>query len=181
MRVFVSIELPEEVKREVLKSSELLEKSGLVSGNFVIKDNYHLTLKFLGNLDEDKVNEIEERLSEIDFPSFAASTGEIGFFPSEKYVKVIWVGLNSDKILELKKIIDDKLNGIGVQLDGKDFSSHVTLARIKGVKNRDEFLKKLKEIKMKSMEFKVNKISLIKSELMKSGPVYKILKEFKLK
>lgn len=181
MRTFISFELPEEVKAEIFKRFDNLKNSGIVIGNFVEKENLHLTLKFLGNISEEELNKIQEKLSEIDFPNFEIETGEIGFFPSNEYVKIIWVGLNSDNILKLKKIIDDKMGEIGLPLDNKKFSSHITVARIKKMKNKDEFLKRINDLNFKKYKFKANNFSLIKSELMRDGPIYKLIKKFDFK
>ena len=180
MRTFISIEFPENIKKEIFKSFESLKNSRVAFGNFVKKENIHLTLKFLGNLSEDKIKEVENKLSEIEFSGFDATTGEIGFFPSEKYIRIIWVDLISNKIKQLKKIIDDKLHEIGINHDNREFSSHITIARIKKMKNKEEFFKKIKNLKIKKMKFSIESFFLIKSELRKDGPVYKVLKEFRL-
>ena len=180
MRTFISIELPENIRKEIFKSFESLKNSRVAFGNFVKKQNIHLTLKFLGNLSEEKIKEMEKKLSEIKFPNFSAQTGEIGFFPSEKYIRIIWADLISDKIKQLKKIIDDKLHEIGVNHDDREFSSHITIARIKKMKSKQDFFKKIKELRIKKMSFSIDSFFLNKSELRKDGPVYKVLKEFKL-
>ena len=180
MRSFISIEFPENIKKEIFKTFESLKNSGTAFGNFVKKENMHLTLKFLGNLSEEKIKEIKKKLCEVNFKTFNTDVGNIGFFPSEKYVRVIWVDLISEKIKGLKKTIDDKLHEIGINHDGREFSSHITVARIKKMKNKEDFFKKIKELKIKKMNFEINDFFLIKSELRKDGPVYKIIKKFEL-
>ena len=180
MRTFISLELPENIKKEIFKSFESLKNSGVAFGNFVKKDNIHLTLKFLGNISEEKIKQIEKKLSEVSFKSFDANVGEIGFFPSEKYIRIIWVDLIAKEIAQLKKIIDNKLHEIGINHDNREFSSHITVARIKKMKNKQDFFKKIKELKIKKMSFSVNSFFLIKSELRNNGPAYKVLKEFRL-
>jgi RNA 2',3'-cyclic 3'-phosphodiesterase len=181
MRCFVSIEIPESLKGEIVHVFEKLETSGLVSGNFVKKENLHLISKFLGELSEAQIKKVSEKLREINFSSFNVYTDKIGFFPSEDYVRVIWLGLESERLFELNRLIDDKLSEIGISKDEREFSSHITVARIKSVRNKGLFLKKLKQLKIKKQDLEVDKISLIKSELYRSGPVYKILEEFDLK
>ena len=70
MRVFISIELPEQVKKEIFNEFKKLENSGFAVGNFVSKNNIHLTLKFLGNLSGEEVDKIKKKLSEIEFKNF---------------------------------------------------------------------------------------------------------------
>ncbi len=181
MRVFISINLPEQIRKEISKEFEKLEHSGFVAGNFVNKNNIHLTLKFLGNISEELAEKIKKSLLEINLSKFEVSVGEIGFFPSEQYVRVIWVGLIADELKKLKEIIDRNLLEIGINSDGREFSSHITVARVKKIKDKDSFLKKIKELKLKKMSFPVEKISLMKSELTRDGPNYKVLGEFNLK
>lgn len=154
---------------------------GMVIGNFVEKENIHLTLKFLGNIPEEKIKDIEKKLSEIDFSSFGAHIGEIGFFPSQEHVKIVWVELLSDKTLPLKKLMDDTLDSLGFPPDNKEFNSHITIARIKEIKNKQYFFDKIKKLKIKKTDFNFKYFSLIKSELRRGGPVYKLIKKFELK
>lgn len=181
MRTFISIELPERIRKEIFKEFEKLRGSGFVSGNFVKKENLHLTLKFLGELSEEEISKIKEKLLEVEFSKLNLCTGEIGFFPSENYVRVLWVDLISEKTKYLKDILEEKLLEIGINKDSRPFSSHLTVVRIKTVKDKEKFLEKLKELKVKKLNFEIDKISLVKSELTKKGPVYKILEEFTLK
>jgi 2'-5' RNA ligase len=180
MRTFIALELPERVRKEIFKEFENLKNLGLASGNFVERDNFHLTLKFLGDISEETIVKIKEKLSEVDFSKFEMTTGKIGFFPSEKYIKVIWIELISNQLKFIKDIVDEKLSEIGINKDEREFSSHVTVARIKAIKDKDKFLEKIKELKIKKLKFEIDKICLIKSELMREGPVYKTLEEFKL-
>jgi len=181
MRAFISIEPPEQIKKEIFKEFEKLESSGFVAGNFVGKNDLHLTLKFLGNISEEQIEKIKKTFSDISFPKFEIKIGEIGFFPSESYVRVIWVGLIADELKKLKETIDKNLLDIGINSDGREFSSHITVARVKKIKDKDNFLKKIKELKLKKMSFPVEKVTLMKSELTRDGPNYKVLGEFNLK
>ena len=180
MRTFISIELPEQIRKEIFKEFEKLEKSGFIAGNFVNKNNLHLTLKFLGNISEELAEKIKAQLSELNFPKFEVNVGEIGFFPSEKYVRVIWVGLIAEELAKLKEIIDKKLLEIGVNSDGREFSSHVTVARIKKINDKDSFLRKIKELKLLCFGFhmKDKRFSKLDMSLLSSihvATIYKLL------
>jgi len=178
MRVFVAINLPEHVKSEIFHPVEKLKNAGLVSGSFVDKNNLHLTLKFLGEVSEEQITKIEAILGEIKFKSFEAKTGKIGFFPNQDYIRVVWLELISKEINNLKQEIEKKLINEGFKNEEREFSEHITLARIKEVKDKQLFVKGVSSLKIKEMNFKIGKFSLIKSELTKTGPKYKTLKEF---
>jgi len=180
MRTFISIELSERIRKEIFKEFEKVRNSGFASGNFVKKENLHLTLKFLGNLSEEEIEKIKVKLAEIKLSKFELFTDGVGFFPSEKYVKVLWTKLVSNQLKFIKDIIEEKLFEIGINKETKEFNSHVTVARIKSVKDRAKFLDLVKGLQIKKMSFEVENISLVKSELTRNGPRYKILEEFKL-
>src|SRR3989344_4789394 len=85
MRTFIAIELPEDVKAKIFHAFEKLKESNLVRGKFVEKDNLHLTLKFIGEVPIEKLNEIEKTLENLasKFKNFSCSTGKTPVFPVE--------------------------------------------------------------------------------------------------
>lgn len=180
MRTFIAIELPEHVRAEVFHKLEKIQEGGLVRGSFVEKENLHLTLKFLGEMGEEKIKEVIKKLGEIKMAKFSCETGKIGFFPSEDYARVIWIDMISEEIKKLQQEIENKLAEIGIKKDDREFTSHVTIARVKEVKNKDVFHEKIKKLSIKKEKFIVDKLLLIKSELTRNGPVYKKIKEFGL-
>ncbi len=180
MRCFISIDLPDNVKKEMDRVSDRIRGSKLVQGSFVQRKNLHLTLKFLGELSEEQINEVKKCLSEIILGRFDCNTGNVGVFPAPEYVKTIWIEVNGDGVMHLKGLVDNKLNHLGIKADDKEFASHITLARIRGVKEKDSFMKILGELGMKKMTFPIETFHLIKSELTREGPIYKVLEEFKL-
>ncbi len=180
MRSFIAIPLPDYIKANLFHISETLQNSKLARGKFVEKNNLHLTLKFLGDIDEAREFEIEEKLREIKMKKFEAETGEVDFFPSREYIRIIWVELIAKEILRLQKEINNKLIGIGFLEEERGFSPHITLARIKAVKNKSLFLEKLDHFHIKTQKFLIDNFVLMKSELTRKGPVYKVMKRFEL-
>lgn len=172
MRTFIALDIPEKIKKIIEKIQEELPS---FIGKKTELENLHLTLKFLGEIDEKKVELLKEKLSKINFKKFEASLGEIGVF-NENFIRIVWIKIeNCD---ELQKIIDENLEDLFEK--EKRFMSHLTIARVKNVKNKNEFLKKLKEIKLEKEKFLVDKFYLKESILKKEGPVYKNLAEFYL-
>ncbi len=180
MRVFISIEPSEHVKSRIFHEFENLQKRNLFKGRFVKKDDLHLTLKFLGEISEEKVNEIKEKLKEVKFEKFECEVGKVGVFNNEKFIKVIWVELKSDKLLELEKKISEIFPELSFD---KKFVPHITVARVVSVNNKEELIKAIKKIHFKNLKFEVNEFFLMKSELMKKkieGSRYKIIERYKL-
>ena len=180
MRCFIAIDLPDGVKKEMNRVSDKIKSSKAVKGSFVDKKNLHLTLKFLGELSEEKIEQVKKCLSDIILGRFDCHTGQTGVFPAPEYVKTVWIELNGDGVMYLKGLVDNKLNEVGIKVDDKEFKSHITLARIRGVREKEQFMNLLSELGMKKMVFPVDKFYLMKSELTREGPIYKVLEEFKL-
>ena len=95
----------------------------------------------------------------------------MGIFPSESYIRVIWVGLKPEKcILDLQKDIDEKLKKLFKK--EKNFKSHLTLARVKYIDDKKSFINKLKNIKIDDKKINIDNFKLIKSTLTGKGPIY---------
>ena len=173
-RCFIAIDLPRNAVKEIKNFQKLIGKKFIFTGKFTEEENLHLTLKFLGEITIDKIEEVKERLKRIKSESFNASLNEIGVF-SKRFPKIIWVKLNGAE--ELQKVVDDNLKDL-FEKENR-FMSHVTIARIKYIKEKWELIEYLKALKCKE-KFVVDRFYLKKSELLPEGPFYKIIKEFKL-
>lgn len=173
MRLFIAIELPTEVVDELKRLQKELDLFGLRP----VKD-FHLTLKFLGDMPEGKLDRLKEILSEIKFKPFEAELSEAGVFPEPDYVKVIWVGLKGDSIYSLQKDIDISLEKMGCGRDNR-FKPHLTLARVNFIKDKKTLAKRLKAISVNPIKFEVAEFKLIQSTLTPKGPVYETKAVFK--
>ncbi len=171
MRCFIAIELPEKVK-ESLRKINVDENIAKI----VKPSDYHLTLKFLGEVSESKLERVKKDLSKIRFKPFGLKLGKIGFFPKEgNFIRVMWIGvMPKRKIVKLKEDIDDAL--ITLFEREKEFKPHITLGRVKTVRDKNKFM----EFSNLQIEggFKVNSFKLIKSELTEKGARYEILEEY---
>lgn len=172
MRTFISIDLPEEVKNEIRKIQDKLPE---FFGKKTEVENLHLTLKFLGEIDEEKIEKIKKRLREINFKEFKVEIKEIGVF-SEKFIRIVWLHL--DNCEGLQKKVDESLADLFER--EKRFMSHLTIARVKKIEDRKGFLKKLKEIKIFNVEFVADNFKLKESILTYDGPRYRIIEEYRL-
>jgi len=177
-RCFIALDLPCDVIDEIKSIQGLIKKKNLFNGKFTEPGNLHLTLKFLGEIDEEKVNEVKNKLREIKFNDFEISLGNIGVFSSkyENYFRVVWIEILGKGVRDLRKQIDEKLAGLFEP--EKRFMSHITIARIKKVYDRQGFLEYIKKIKVPKIGFKVDKFFLKKSELFETGPVYEDLEGY---
>jgi len=174
-RCFISINLPQEVVEEIVKIQKQLEKQNLFTGKFTEPENLHLTLKFLGEIDEEKIGEIKKKLSKIKLNSFEAELKNCGFFDNYKN-GVVWIHMANCK--RIQKQADNALSDCFKS--EYRFMSHITIARIKKVKNKKKLIGFLKELKIKEIKFKVDKFYLMESKLSKKGPVYTIIEKYDL-
>ncbi len=145
-------------------------------------NNLHLTIKFLGELDDKKINQIKEALTNIKFKPQTVSIAESGVFPSEDYIRVVWVGIKpAGKIAELQQKIESSLAEPGIKKDNRKFAAHITLGRVKFVKDKKVLMERIKSIDIKTEEFILDSFKLKKSTLTKQGPVYEDLAVFPVK
>ena len=177
MRLFIAIDLPEEVKQSIEEIKTPLKNIKGVKP--VKKENIHLTLKFLGEVDDDKINKIIRALSQIKFKPFTLSLDKIGVFPDEKRIRVLWVNAEpEDPLKGLKQAIDKALPGFK---DDHPFKNHLTFARIKYLTSDNDKKKILELITNKQVDnkdFLVDKFKLYKSTLTPQGSIYEVLREF---
>lgn len=163
-RCFISIDIPENVKNEIVKIQNQLPD---FVGRKTELENLHLTLKFLGEIDDEKIEEVRKRLREIDFEKFEVGVESIGVF-SEKFVRIVWLHLtNCDG---LQKEVDESLEGLFSR--EQRFMSHLTIARVKNVGDKKHFLDELKRIEIPRLSFEVDRFYLKKSVLKREGAVY---------
>ena len=174
MRLFIAVCLNNEIIEELKRLQGQLRFAKLKP----VKD-FHLTLKFLGEVDESKINKINEKLEQVKYSCFKSSISEMGVFPKPDYARVVWIGVQKSDFIKLQALVDDKLTELGFNSD-KRFHPHLTLARVKFVQDKVGFAKLITETKVNKLEFEVNDFRLIQSTLTSQGPIYKELTVFKL-
>ncbi|MFH1995425.1 MAG: RNA 2',3'-cyclic phosphodiesterase [Candidatus Omnitrophota bacterium] len=181
MRCFIAIELSEEIKNELGRIQSHLRFAD-ADVTWTKKDRIHLTLKFLGEIPEEKVAEISETLDEAvsSTASFEISLSEVGVFPKPSHPRVIWVGIENGRSesIELAGLINEKLATLGFEKEDRPFNAHLTLGRVKSLKNREALVRKMESANIgKPLSQPVNSIILFKSVLTPNGPIYTKLHE----
>lgn len=184
MRAFIAIELSEEIRSALGRIQSHLKYSG-ADVKWVEEKNIHLTLKFLGEITEEKREKIESILDEIgkSMNSFKISIKDIGAFPKIDYPRVIWVGL--DKGAAESKILAEKIDGalsqIGFEKEARPFAAHLTIGRVRSSKNRQALKEKIKNYERRDTnDVIVSSVILFQSSLTPKGPIYTKLHEARL-
>ncbi|NLB89145.1 MAG: RNA 2',3'-cyclic phosphodiesterase [Syntrophomonadaceae bacterium] len=185
MRTFIAIPIPQDIREMAADVRNSLEKTG-ADVKWVEEENYHITLKFLGDIDQQIANNIYIHLNSIseNYHSFVLKVRGIGFFPNANQPRVIWLGVNGEleKANLLGERIDAHLTEEGFEPERKR-SFHLTLGRIRSKRGQKELLdetNKLNKI-IKSRSFLVNKIDFMESRLTPQGPNYILHKSFWLR
>ena len=175
MRLFIAIN-PSNEQIEEIKRVQSLFKTNDVNASFT--SNFHLTLKFLGEIDEDKFEKLTFELAKVRFNKFNLKLSEIGAFPSKHHINVLWVGVEKNHNLDdLYNNIEESLKKFKIKED-HGFHPHITLARIKTLHDKKGFIKKMEETNINKLETKITSFTLYKSTLTPSGPIYEVVRDF---
>ncbi len=179
IRAFIAIELPDDI-REALGRVIAPLKSLQPDVKWVDPGSVHLTLKFLGYVAPDRVAEITEAITDaaVGIPPFSLEIKGLGVFPSLTRVRVVWIGVEreTDKLLQLQKRLETSLEILGFPPEERDFTPHLTLARVRdnaSPAERQELGQLIAANKVPSIgSFTAKSVSLMRSQLARTGAVY---------
>jgi len=169
MRAFIAVDIPEKIKREIVKIQNSLPE---FKGKTTEPENLHLTLKFLGEVNQEALEKVKNKLKSIKFEQFETEIDSIGTFNA----RIVWLHMTNCN--ELQKEIDKTLKDI-FQPEER-FMSHLTIARVKEIKDKKSFLKELGKTKFDKIKFEVKEFKLKESVLTKNGSIYRDIEVYDL-
>ena len=172
MRCFIGIDLPIVAVKEIQKIQKKLEPN--FTGRLTSSENLHLTLKFLGEIEDEAINDAKKRLSSITHPPFELTLKDVGVF-SQKFIKIIWVKVSE---VPLQPLVENCLNEI-FELENR-FMGHITIARVKSLADKNFFLQLINKTRVNEISFMIRDFYLKESILTKDGPIYKDIVRYKL-
>ncbi len=178
IRTFVAVNLDPAIKERIGEACRDFVMKGVKT---VEPELVHITLKFLGDVEEDRLDAIAEALKSVTVKPFTATFRSIGGFPGAKNPRVIWIGAEG-RFEELNREVEDALAGIGFKREGR-FSAHATIARVKfpapeQMRSLPQLFEKYKDFYAGSMP--VDRIHVMKSTLSPRGPTYEAIREIRL-
>ncbi len=176
MRCFIAILVPEEIKEKAVEIQNKLRKAN-ADVKWVEKENLHITLRFLGEIEEHLVERIKGIMEEVGgkFPSPLLSFKGVGAFPDLRRPKVIWIGGEAPLLGELAKELEERIRNLGIPPE-KEFSFHLTLGRVRSGKNIQALVKAMQEMgEVYLGEMRADSLSLMHSILFPRGPQYSLL------
>jgi len=184
LRTFIAIELSTDI-RDALAQAQVSLKYAGADVKWIAKNNIHLTLKFLGEISEEKSKEIAAALDNIakETKPFEISLKDLGAFPTIEHPRVIWVGLDkgAKESTELAKKIDTSLSKLGFQEESRPFAAHLTIGRVRSGLNRGALVEKMSSFQLSAISCQpIKSMALIKSTLTPHGAIYSKLHETKL-
>lgn len=179
IRCFIAIELPDEI-REGLGRLISKMKYKAPDAKWVEPGSIHLTLKFLGSVESARIPEITGAVAEAasGIPPLKLDVSGLGTFPGPNRVRVVWVGVggDTDKLLQLQKRIDDNLDILGFPPENREFTPHLTLARVRESATpaeRQQLGQLIAAVKAPPIgTFTASSVSLMRSQLYRTGAVY---------
>jgi 2'-5' RNA ligase len=180
MRVFIAIDLPEEIRnRLAAMQNELRSTTNTV--RWVNAETSHLTLKFIGEIAEQRLDDIDAALAGLTWKPFPVVVQGVGFFPGTRSPRVFWAGLQASTMEGLTQEIDTRLERAGFDREKRAFRPHITLARSKSARIDAALVaaaEKFAEAEFGS--FTADRYFLYQSTLKSTGSVYTPLKEYLL-
>jgi 2'-5' RNA ligase len=184
LRLFIAVDIPEQIRKEVSDFIEILKKYD-ADVKWILPENLHLTLKFLGSISDTLPGKIRESLLPLvsSHESFSLSVQRTGVFPNEKHPRVLWIGIvDSDRLKALRDDIDQTLSSAGFPRDDKIFHPHLTLGRVKSQKGMISLMNEFRTFHDRLFgDFVVDRIKLMRSDLKPRGPEYTCLHDLPLR
>ncbi len=183
IRTFIALELPPVLKRELEKIQLRFAPESPRGTNWVKNHNQHLTLLFIGDVQPQRITEINALLeNELEgFPAFALTPLGLELFPARE-PRLLWLKLNApnDDIMKLNRKLVKDLSRLNIEADRKALKLHITLARLKG-RFSPESERSLLQYPIQSEPLSFDSLCLFKSVLQPSGPQYTVLQRYNLR
>jgi len=180
IRTFIAVNLVPAIRARIGEAEQDFKIKGV---KLVDPELIHVTLKFLGYVDEGRVDAIADALKKVEVAPFTADIRGIGGFPNARSPRVIWIGAGPvASFEELNRQVEDLMAGIGFEREGR-FNAHVTIGRVKSPDPEQKqrlpgLFEKYRDFEAGAM--KVDRIHVMKSTLSPKGPKYEALREIPL-
>lgn len=176
LRLFIALPLPWDVREQLDRL-----RGGIPGARWTAPENFHLTLRFIGDTSETQAADIDDALARIAMPAFDLTLDGVGHFGHLQKARILWAGVaDCPPLLRLQRKVDTAMMRIGLPADRRKFAPHVTLARIKGETGHHlaDFL--ARNNMMRSQPITIGSFALFASFLKSGGPVYEALNHYPL-
>ena len=180
MRVFIAVDLPSEIRKELTTLQRELEPL-TDSARWVAPESIHITLKFIGEIAEKRMEDIDAAVTGLTWKSFVITVRGVGFFPGNRSPRVFWAGMEAPTMQNLAEELDSRMERLGFEKEKRAFRPHITLARARDSRIDSSLVTAAAKYAEHDFgSFTVDRMYLFKSILKPTGAVYERLKEYPL-
>jgi 2'-5' RNA ligase len=180
MRVFIAVDLPTQVRTALADVQHALRPL-TDSARWVAPESIHITLKFLGEVPEKRMEDVDTALTGLTWKEFTVTVRGVGFFPGNRSPRVFWAGMEAPTMKGLAEELDTRMERLGFDKEKRAFRPHITLARARDTRIDSSLVTGATPYEEHDFgSFAVDRIFLFKSTLKSSGSVYEKLKEYTL-
>jgi 2'-5' RNA ligase len=180
MRVFIAVDLTNEIRKTLADiQGELRASSSSV--RWVPPESIHITLKFIGELPEKRLEEIDSAMTGFTWKPFTVTVRGVGFFPGNRSPRIFWAGLEAPTMKDMAEELDTRMERIGIDKEKRAFRPHITLARARDTRIDSSLVTASEPYQEHDFgSFVADRVYLFRSTLKSSGAVYEKLKEYLL-
>ncbi len=179
MRLFIAIDMPDDVKEEVTRIQQELQKQTVFKARYTKPDDAHITVSFLGELEEKRVYEAADLLRGIYMQPMEARLSSLNVFSVGSSLKVIYCDVQCPELAVLLTAIKRALANMLMPQE-QEFIGHITLARVAQVDDNKKAQDYIQHITVKPIPFIIDSFVLKQSELAPEGPLYTTIEQFML-
>jgi len=180
MRLFIAIDIPNDI-RNALSEIQRELRPLTTTARWVAPESIHITLRFLGEVPEKRVEDIDTALTGLTWKPFTITVRGLGFFPGMRSPRVLWAGMEAPTMQGLAEQLDTRMERLGFDKEKRAFRPHITLARAKNTRIESALVSGAAPYEEHVFgSFTVDRMFLFKSTLKSTGAVYEKLKEYLL-
>lgn len=185
-RIFVAVDISDEARRTVAGYiSDVKSKFPNIKVGWDRPEKLHLTLKFLGDTDENQLEKLKEITGKIagQITNYKLQISETGVFPSPRKARVLWLGVQGDieELQKINSILETGCEKIGFKKENRIYKPHLTIGRIREPHKARNLAKTHLENKIEPVSFEVSEIVIYESKLQPTGSIYTKIQNFKFK
>lgn len=151
------------------------------SVRWVAPESIHITLKFIGEMPEKRLEDIDAALTGFTWKQFTITVRGVGFFPGNRSPRVFWAGMEAPTMKDMAEELDTRMERLGFDKEKRAFRPHITLARARDTRIDSSLVTAAEPFQEHEFgAFSVDRVYLFQSTLQAAGSVYEKLKEYLL-
>ncbi len=185
-RIFTAIDISDETR---IQCADYIEKLRSEFADLRVgwdkPEKLHLTMKFLGDIDENQLQNLTEAVEATarQFAKFSLKISKTGAFPAAKNARILWLGVADEQgiLPKLNRVLETECEQRGLAKEKRNFKAHLTIARLREPQNSARLVEKHLSESFESEEFTVSGITIYESRLQKSGSIYQQVSGFRFK